>query len=137
MKSKLRCARQDDAVRSLLRETAAPMPLDTVDWHALHERIMADAASPVPAMRVPARRVPARRVPAGWALAARWAAVAIPIGTAAGFAATLALARLGTGTDVRPSVVAAIRGEVPVATVADRLVSPDAERWVMAAVVGE
>jgi hypothetical protein len=132
MKSKLRCARQDDAVRSLLRETAAPTPLDTVDWHALHERIMADAASPVPAIRVPARRVPA-----GWALAARWAAVAIPIGTAAGFAATLALARLGTGTDVRPSVVAAIRGEVPVATVADRLVSPDAERWVMAAVVGE
>jgi hypothetical protein len=125
-------SRQDDVVRSLVRQTTVPAPVGAVDWHALHERIMADADG----YRA-GRRPAVRRMPARWGLAVRWAAVAVPIGMAAGLAATLALGRIGGGAvDVRPSIVAAIRGELPVTTVADGLMSPDAEQWV-SAVVGE
>ena len=123
-----RDGRRDDAVRSLLRQTAPPAPVDRVDWHALHERIMADAV---------AHAAWSTRAPGVWEIAARWAIVAVPVGVAAGFVATLALARMGPVSDVRPSVVAAMRGEMSVASVADSLVAPDAARWVMAAVVGE
>lgn len=120
--------RRDDGVQSLLRQTAAPTPLDGVDWHALHERIMADA--------VRVRTTPVRP-PAWWEVATRWAAVAVPLGTAAGFVAAVALARIGTVSDVRPSIVSAMQGETPVASVTNGLVAPDAERWVVAALVGE
>lgn len=119
-----------DAVNRLLTETASPTPLDAVDWHALHERIMADASA---IDRAPAEP---RSQPA-WQHTARSVAMALPIGIAAGFVATLALAQLGTVTDVRPSFVAALRGDLPIATLADGLLSPDAERYVMTAVVGE
>ena len=119
-----------DAVNTLFTETATPAPVDAVDWHALHERIMADAST--------IGRAPAEpRLPPGWQHTARSVAMALPIGMAAGFVAALALAQLGAVTDVRPSFVAALRGDLPIATLADGLLSPDAERYVMSAVVGE
>jgi hypothetical protein len=121
----------DDAVAAHLKQTAAPAPLDAVDWHALHERIMADANG------ISHHPSAVRRLPPAWHEPARSVAMALPVGMAAGLVAALALTQLGTVTDVRPSVLAALRGDVPVATLADGLLSPDAERYIAAAVVGE
>ncbi len=131
----MKACRRDTAnavntVNTLLTQTTSPAPLDAVDWHALHERIMADATA---VSHTPAEH----RLAPGWQHTARSMAMALPIGMAAGFVATLALAQLGTMTDVRPSVVAALGGDLPIATLTDGLLSPDAERYVMAAVAGE
>jgi hypothetical protein len=126
--------RGEAGVRAMLRDTARPAPIEAVDWDALHRRIMTGAVLP-DTPRVAARQ--AMTFGPWWELAARWANAAVPLGVAAGLVAGLALARLGTGTDLQPSLVAAIRGEVPVEAVADRLVGPLTERWVTAATIGE
>jgi hypothetical protein len=123
--------RTHDTVRALLRDTAPPTPIESVNWHALHSRIMADAA----AFRFPAQR--ATQAPSWWDLADQWASMALPVGMAAGLIAALALARIGPRPDVRLSVAAAIRGELPVSTVTDRLLGPDAELWFASATLGE
>jgi hypothetical protein len=130
----MRPDRHDAPVRALLRETVPPTPIETVNWHALHQRIMADAAtyggqgSSIPTASLTA---------SAWDFAERWASVAVPMGMAAGLVAALALARIGTGADVRLSMVAAIRGELPVSSVTDGLVGPDAEGWFASVAVGE
>ena len=119
------------AVRAMLRRTAPPAPIESVNWHALHQRIMTDAAG----RGVPG--LPTRQTSPWWEFAERWANVAAPIAMAAGLVAALTLARIDTGADVRVSMVAAIRGELPVSTVTDALVGPATERWFVSAAVGE
>jgi hypothetical protein len=131
----MRPDRHGAPVRALLRETVPPTPIESVNWHALHQRIMADAATyGVPGSSLPTTSLTAS---AWWDFAERWASVAVPMGMAAGLVAALALARIGTGADVRLSMVAAIRGELPVSSVTDGLVGPDAEGWFASVAVGE
>jgi hypothetical protein len=131
----MRADSQDAPVRALLRETVPPTPIETVNWHALHQRIMADAA----AYHGPGSSITTASLTASawWDFAERWAGVAVPMGMAAGLVAALALARIGTGADVRLSMVAAIRGELPVSTVTDELVGPYTEGWFASGATGE
>jgi hypothetical protein len=119
-----------DAVRTLLTASTKPSPVDAVDWHTLHERIMAGASTsqlgPVVAAVAPA-----------WRHTARSVAMALPIGMAAGLIAALTLTQLSAVSDVRPSVLAALKGDLSVSTLAAGVVSPDAERYVVSAVLGE
>jgi hypothetical protein len=111
--------------------SASPLPVDAVDWDALHRRISADAAAPLRALRRAAVERPDRARP-WWSYTASWARAAVPLAVAASVIASVALANLHSG---EPTVFAGISGDLSGLSFASVGNNGDAS-WLLDATVG-